>query len=125
MSSPQTPSTSIRGLTYPLTVVNGNLAISTDYSLITQQIRSVVETRFYERVMRADYGVGDHTLDVMNPGLINSEFQTSIAAYVKNLTSLTVRGDWISQGDNGVYTVYILYAINGVPQPPINFSLSN
>jgi phage baseplate assembly protein W len=125
MSSPQTPSTSIRGLTYPLTIVNGNLAVSTDYSLITQQIRSVVETRFYERVMRADYGVGDHTLDVINPGLINSEFQTSIAAYVKNLTSLTVQGDWVSQGDNGVYTVYILYSINGVPQAPINFSLSN
>lgn len=125
MSSPQTPSTSIRGLTYPLAIINGNLAVSTDYSLITQQIRSVVETRFYERVMRADYGVGDHTLDVINPGLINSEFQTSIAAYVKNLTSLTVQGDWISQGDNGVYTVYILYSINGVPQAPINFSLSN
>lgn len=125
MSNPQLPTTSIRGIKYPLTIVNGNLAVSTNYDLITQQIRSVVETRFYERVMRADYGVGDHTLDVMNPGLINSEFQTSIAAYVKNLTSLTVQGDWISQGDNGVYTVYILYSINGVPQAPLNFSLSN
>ena len=125
MSNPRTPSTNLRGLTYPLTVSNGNLSVSTDYSLIAQQIRSVVETRFYERVMRADYGVGDHTLDVINPGLINSEFQTSIAAYVKNLTSLTVRGDWISQGDNGIYTVYILYSISGVPQAPIQFSLAN
>lgn len=125
MSSPQLPSTSIRGIKYPLTIVNGNLAVSDNYDLITQQIRSVVETRFFERVMRADYGVGDHTLEIMNPGLINSEFQTSILAYVDNLTSLSVTGDWLTQGDDGIYRVFITYAINGVPQPPLNFSLSS
>lgn len=125
MSTPQLASASTRGLTYPLTVKNGNLSVSTDYELITQQIKSVVETRFYERVMRADYGVGDHTLDILNPGLINSEFQTSIAAYVNNLTSLVVQGDWVTKSEEGIYTVYITYSINGVPQAPLNFSLSN
>jgi hypothetical protein len=124
MTAPQIPVSNTRGITYPLTVVNGNLAVSENYNLVTQQIRSVVETRFYERVIRADYGVGDHTLDIMNPGLINSEFQTSIMAYVTGLTALTVTGDWLSQGEDGIYKVAITYAVDGVPQPPLNFSLS-
>lgn len=75
--------------------------------------------------MRADYGVGDHTLDIIDPGLINSEMQTSIKAYVNGLTSLSVNGDWLTAGDDGVYRVSVIYAINGIPQPPLNFSLSN
>lgn len=125
MSTPKPASPSVRGISYPLRIVNGNLAVSEDYSLITEQIRSVVETRFFERVMRADYGVGDHTLDVLDPGLINSEMQTSISTYVKNLTSLSVIGDWLTQGEDGIYSVSITYSINGVPQAPLNFSLSN
>jgi hypothetical protein len=113
----------IRGLTYPLTIVNGNLGVSTDYSLKTQQIRSVVETRFYERVMRADYGVSDHTLDIMDPGLINSEMQTAIIEYVDGLSALTVTGDWETSGDDGVYRVFIIYSAGGKPQPPLQFSL--
>jgi hypothetical protein len=119
MSTPR-----IRGLTYPLTVINGNLGVSTDYNLKTQQIRSVVETRFYERVMRADYGVSDHTLDIIDPGLINSEMQTAILEYVDGLSALTVTGDWQTSGEDGLYRVFITYSVDGKPQPPVQFSLS-
>lgn len=125
MTVPQLSFSTIRGISYPLRIENGNLAVSTDYSLKAQQIRSVIETRFFERVMRADYGVGDHTLEVMNPGQINSEFQTSIAKEVEGLTSLAVSGDWITGGDDGIYRVFIVYSVDGIPQPPVNFSLSN
>jgi stalled ribosome rescue protein Dom34 len=125
MTVPQLSFSTIRGISYPLRIENGNLAVSTDYSLKAQQIRSVIETRFFERVMRADYGVGDHTLEVMNPGQINSEFQASIAKEVEDLTSLAVSGDWITGGDDGIYRVFIVYSVDGIPQPPVNFSLSN
>lgn len=125
MTVPQTLSPLVRGLSYPLRVLNGNLATSTDYDLKTQEIRSVVETRFFERVMRADYGVGDHTLDIIDPGQINSEFQNSIQTHVSGLSSLVVKGDWITSGEDGIYKVYIIYQINGIPQPPLEFSLGN
>jgi hypothetical protein len=125
MSVTEPLSSSIRGLTYPLTIVNGNLSTSVDYALISQQIRSVVETRYYERVMRANYGIADQILDVMNPGQINSEMQASIYANVSGLSDLSVTGDWKSQGDDGVYHVFIQYAVNGVPQPPMQFTLAN
>ena len=79
MSVTEPLSPSIRGLTYPLTIVNGNLSTSVDYAVISQQVRSVVETRYYERVMRSNYGIADQILDVMNPGQVNSELQASIA----------------------------------------------
>ena len=125
MNSPDVLSPSIRGISYPLTVVNGNLATSTDYSLITQQIRSIVETRYYERVMRAEYGIGDYVLEILDPGLINSAIQYSILQNVQGLSDLSVTGNWRSDGDNGLYKVYIQYEINGILQPPLNFTLAN
>jgi len=120
-----TLSPTIRGITYPLTVSDGNLATSVDYALVTQQIRSVIETRYYERVMRADYGIGDYVLEILDPTQINSAIQTSIYENVNGLTGLSVVGDWITDGDNGLYTIYIEYEVNGVPQPPLNFTLAN
>jgi hypothetical protein len=125
MSDPTVASASVRGITYPLTVVNGNLATSTDYALVTQQIRSVIETRYYERVMRAEYGIGNYVLEVLDPGQINSAIQYGILQNVAGLSDLSVIGDWKSQGEEGVYKVYIQYAVNGVPQPPLNFTLAN
>jgi len=125
MSSPTILSPSIRGISYPLTVLNGNLATSTDYAVVTQQIRSVVETRYFERVMRAEYGIGDYVLEILDPGQINSAIQYSILQNVDGISELSVTGDWRTQGDDGLYRVFIQYAINGVPQPPLNFSLAN
>ena len=125
MSNPEVLSPSIRGITYPLTVVNGNLSTSTDYALVTQQIRSIVETRYYERVMRAEYGIGDYVLEILDPGQINSAIQYSILQNVAGLSDLSVTGDWRTQGDDGLYKVFIQYAVNGVPQPPLTFALAN
>jgi hypothetical protein len=125
MSEPVVLSPSIRGITYPLTVDNGNLATSTDYALTAQQIRSVVETRYFERVMRAEYGIGDYVLEVLDPGLINSAIQFSILQNVAGITDLSVLGDWQTSGDDGLYRVFIQYSVNGVPQPPLRFALAN
>jgi hypothetical protein len=125
VSDPDVLAPSVRGITYPLTAVNGNLATSTDYNLVTQQIRSVIETRYFERVMRAEYGIGDYVLEILDPGLINSAIQYSILQNVSGLSDLSVTGDWKTQGDDGVYRIFIQYSINGVPQPPLNFALAN
>jgi hypothetical protein len=124
MSSPEVLSPSIRGLTYPLRAVDGNLSTSVDCALITQQIRSVIETRYFERVMRAEYGIGDYVLEVMDPGQINSAIQYSIVQNVSGLSELSVLGDWKTGGDDGLYVVFIQYSVNGIPQPPMNFVLA-
>jgi len=125
MSTPEPLSPSIRGISYPLRVLNGNLSTSVDFALITQQIRSIVETRYFERVMRAEYGIGDYVLEILDPGLINSSIQYSILQNVTNLSDLSVTGDWITNGDDGLYSVFIQYSVNGTPQPPLRFSLAN
>jgi hypothetical protein len=125
MSSPEVLSPSIRGLTYPLTVLNGNLATSTDYELVTQHIRSVIETRYYERVMRAEYGIGDYVLEILDPSVICSAIQYSILQNVEGLTDLSVLGDWRTGGEDGLFILNITYEVNGVPQPPLAFTLAN
>jgi len=125
MTDPATLSPTIRGITYPLTVENGNLSTSTDYALVTQQIRSIVETRYYERVMRAEYGIGDYVLEILDPGQINSAIQYSILQNVTGLSDLNVTGNWKSVGDDGLYQVFIEYAVQGVPQAPLRFTLAN
>jgi hypothetical protein len=60
----------------------------------------------------------------MNPGQINSEFQTSILREVDGLSSLSVTGDWLSGGDDGIYKVFITFSVEGYPQSTLNFSMA-
>jgi hypothetical protein len=113
----------IQGLTYPLKISNGGLSVSRDFDLVQQHVLSVVETRWYERVMRASYGTDDYIFKVVNPPLINSQMQLAIEQNVPEVDSVDVRGDW-SQSDDGLYRIIISYYVNGAPQPPLSFTLS-
>ena len=113
----------IQGIKYPLTVSNGGLAVSVDFDLVSQHVLSVVETRWYERVMRASYGTDDYIFQVINPQLINTQLQIAVQQNVLEVDSVEVRGDW-RNGDDGLYDVVITYYINSTPQPPLSFTLS-
>lgn len=112
----------LRGLSYPLVVENGQLKLSEDDKLVSEHIYSVLETRPYERVMRADYGLQDRTFETMDPLAINAKITAAIVEQVKTVQDLRVDGSW-QKGDSGQYGVRITYRINGVPQPPIVLSL--
>ena len=113
----------IRGLTYPLSISNGGLSVSVDLDLVSEHVLSVVETRWYERVMRANFGTDDYIFQVLKPALINSQMQQAIEQNVPEVDSVNVTGDWRSS-DNGLYRIIITYYVNGVPQPPLSFTLS-
>ena len=113
----------IRGLTYPLTLKNGGLSVSTDVDLVSQHVLSVVETRWFERVMRASYGTDDLMFGVVKPSVINAQFQQAIEQNVPELDYVVVKGDW-TNSDSGLYRVIITYYLNGVPQPQLSFTLS-
>ena len=83
----------------------------------------VLETRWFERVMRASYGIDDMIFEVINPPVINSMLQNAIFENVVEVSACTVTGNWLSS-DDGKYDVTITYYVNGVPQPPLNFVLS-
>ena len=113
-----------RGLTYPLEIENGGLKISTDLNLIREHILSVIDTRPYERVMRADYGLPDFIFDTIDPTLINSRISEAILREVGDeISSLEVIGRWESTGEDGIYKVIVNYTVDNLPAPPINFSL--
>lgn len=114
--------TEIRGLTYPLQILNGNLSLSTDAQLVEERIVSVLETRPFERIMRADYGLPDETFETLQPAAIDAKISNAIAEQVGSIQDLSVRGSW-TQGEQGIYSVIISYSISGNPQPPLTLSL--
>lgn len=114
---------SVRGLKYPLEVVDGNLAISSDLVSVEDQIISVLETIPFERVMRANYGFDPGIFDTLEPNAINSRIYEQIIQEVPLVTALEVTGN-ISNADGGLYQVTIKYAVDGIPQPPLELSLS-
>ncbi len=114
--------TSIRGLSYPLQVSNGKLQLAEDDSLVEQHIVSVLETRPFERVMRADYGLKDYIFETAKPTEIDAHIFEAIISQVAGIDDLSVVGNW-SSGDSGAYTVSVNYTIRGVPQPPLTLSL--
>lgn len=114
--------TQIRGLAYPLQVSNGGLQLAEDESIVEQQIISVLETRPFERIMRADYGLPDNVFETINPAAINSKISEAILEQVGGISDLSVDGAWTG-GDNGIYAVTITYSVRGALQPPLTLSL--
>lgn len=111
-----------RGLTYPLQANNGTLLLSQDFGLVREHILSVIETRPYERVLNADYGLSDLVFETIDPDLINARIAKAIYEEVEEVSDVEVLGN-TAGADNGVYSVTIRYRVNGLPQAPINFQL--
>ena len=70
----------LRGLAYPLQLDSkGRLELITDLGVIEQNIISVLETRPFERVMRATYGFDPGIFDTMEPNAINAHVAKGLA----------------------------------------------
>ena len=115
---------STRGLKYPLQVsANGNLAVSEDLISIEDQIISVLETRRFERAMRSNYGFDPDIFGTLEPNAINARMYNAILNQVPAAKNVQVSGN-VARGDSGLYHVQITYSVRGVPQPPLQISLS-
>ena len=114
----------VRGFAYPLQLdANGHVILTEDVSVVEQNIISVLETRPFERVMRADYGFDPGIFDTMEPTAINARIWLAVTTYCPAVTDLTVEGG-ISKADNGTYEVLLKYKVNGQTAPPLNLSLN-
>lgn len=114
----------VRSFAYPLQLgANGQLLLAEDLSVAEQNIISVLETRPFERVMRADYGFEPGIFDTMEPTAINARIWLAVTTYCPAVTDVTVDGG-ISTADSGIYNVLLKYQVNGTQAPPLNLSLN-
>ncbi len=113
----------VRGLAYPLQLNDGKLMLAEDVSVVEQNIVSVLETRPFERIMRADYGFDPGIFDTMEPTAINARILNVVTKYCPAVSDLTVAGG-ISIADNGTYNVTLTYRVDGTQAPPLNLSLN-
>lgn len=108
----------VQGLSYPLTIVDGQLATSIDADLVRQQIFSVLETRPRERVLRPRYGMPDLLFSSVVPGIIGSAIRDALTAEIpQGLFDVAL----VDYDQEGGFEVEIRWSLNGLPQPPINF----
>jgi hypothetical protein len=112
-----------RGITYPLTVVNGQLGYSEDLALVEEHIISVLETRPYERVMRATYGFDPKIFDTLEPNAINARIYKAVTSEVQEVEDLDVQGS-VNTEEEGMYQVTLYYKVQGIPAPPLTLSLN-
>ena len=112
-----------RGLTYPLTITNGQLSYSEDMALIEEHIISVLETRPYERVMRATYGFDPKIFSTMEPNAINARIYKAVTEEVSEVEDLDVKGN-VDAKEEGLYQVTLYYKVRGIPAPPLALSLN-
>ena len=115
--------TQIRGLMYPLNVRNGRLSLSEDLERIQENIIEVLETRPFERVMRADYGFDSEIFSTLEPNAINARIWMAVTDQVPEVTDLQVDGT-VADSENGLYAVKLRFSVNGVPAPPLSLTLN-
>jgi hypothetical protein len=109
-----------RGLSYPLALSDGGLSVSTDLDLIRQAICSVLETRPFERIMRPRYGLSDLTFEAHpNPSIIAERVRQALEVQIADV-------DFVVTGtieESGAYTLSVQWAVDELPQPPIEYRL--
>ena len=113
----------VRGLKYPLEVVNGQLKIAEDLGIVEQNIIEILETRPTERVMRTTYGFDPKIFNTLEPNAINARIYKAVKDEVTAIDKLQVIGN-VSKGDPGTYQVTLHYSVQGVPAPPLSLSLN-
>ena len=112
----------IRGLAYPLEVVNGQLKIAEDVSVIEQNIIEVLETRPSERAMRVTYGFDPKIFNTLEPNAINARIHKAVIDEIPSISYLEVIGA-VDNLDTGTYQVSLNYSVRGVQAPQLNLSL--
>ena len=110
--------TSLRqSLAYPLRfAANGGLELATGDEVVQDRIRSILETRPREMIMRPNYGLSDQAFSAIpSPDIISERIRQAIeiqmrgevTAYVSSKLSaeeglLELRVDWVREGDGAL-----------------------
>lgn len=113
---------SIRGIAYRLAIKDGQLVTHEDIDLIRDHIISVLETEPYERVMRPDYGTPDFLFQgISDMNLVAQWVRQGLEREIPGVL-FAVQG---SIADDGLGVLVVRWAVNGIPQPPLEFKLAS
>lgn len=122
-----------RGFAYPLRIDSGErvferrsgrriledadgrkIRMVTDEESIEQQIRSVLETRPFERVYRQDYGFDPRIFDLLEPNAINARIMQAVEKNVPLVENLRIVSTATPESmEDGLYSIVLYYDIKG------------
>jgi hypothetical protein len=111
----------IRGIAYRLQIKDGQLVTHEDFELIRDHIISVLETEPYERVMRPGYGTPDFLLrGTRDINLVAQWVRQGLEREIPDV-AFAVQG---AIADDGAAVLAVRWAVDGQPQPPLQFKLA-
>lgn len=113
---------STRGILYPLQIENGALKVGQDLTLTRSHILSILETYHLERIMSPGYGIPQVIFtSVASAEVIAERIRIALRQQLPDV-DFTVTA---IANDDGSLAMTIVWAVYGVPQPPINYRLIN
>lgn len=97
-----------KGITFPLEISNGTLAVASDEDLYKGHILTWLKTEVYERVMRQKYGLEDYLFQgVSDITRIASDIKAGLEEYVPDV-KFEVEGK-INDAGEAEYNIYWAY----------------
>jgi phage baseplate assembly protein W len=107
----------MRAISYPLRIVNGDLAIDyTPTQVIRSEILAILETRFGDRPFRQSYGSKNYVLKKLDlSDLITSisvALETNLALLGFSAISVEIDSD-LQELQGGVVNLLVKYNLNG------------
>ncbi|MBD2452242.1 hypothetical protein H6G76_35115 [Nostoc sp. FACHB-152] len=99
-----------KGINFPLSVVSGNLAVTSEGDLFKGHILSWLQTEPRQRVMRPAYGMKDYLFETISDiSLITSNIKEGLQDYIPQV-NFEVQG---SLSDTGEVEVYVYWSYEG------------
>lgn len=110
----------MKSISFPLSIVNGKLAVASGAELYKGHILSWLQTFPRERVMRPSYGMQDYLFETQSDlSLITTSIQSGLNSYVPDV-DLEVQG---SINDQGQTEINIYWAYEDVDQLTLSVTL--
>lgn len=111
---------------YPLTIQNGSLALTSDYpERVRQAIISSLQTEVFERVYEPDYGISDHIFTAVDSLTeVLGSLRDTVSLGLRDYPDVTfsLRG---AIADDGSLAVQVSYQCPDEPPATFTIGLSN
>lgn len=110
----------LRGLSYPLRLNgSGGLSISSDVDRLREQIMEILTTRFFERVMRNEFGTDYFIFESPAKGAIEASLNQALQSQLDSEIEFAIT---VEPDESGSFFILIQWWSEGVPEQSLRLN---
>lgn len=112
----------LQGLSYPLRLNGkGGLSISTDIDRIREQILEILDTKYFERVLRSDFGTEYLILSTPSKGTVEASLAQSLERQLDPQIKFRIN---LEPDESGTWYTLIQWWTEEIPEQSLSVSAS-